>query len=331
MKSPLPAIKPIGCRIRPVSLASWFAKPALPLQLGANETPVGKPVTRRVSWSRLICSSGLLIDIVTPLSFSSQVGDIMLIEIRPQDGARHDPEIELARVESVQSADFGLQLIRYARPLQFGDQIFRWAVLEAIWDNRGDLVVVGRSGPHEKGQSAKRFFQEEGKCLAEEPLLESYEPTKREQVSETGKWQALKDVHPKTVHAVEKASSASTQAELQRHLRTAADEFGKEFYAMRKQIIWPVKQSATAALAPLDKVTAAERKSIGRRKPHPDLPNRYMATCWIPKGIADMSAAELAGHLNKHFNTSFTASQIRTRRKRLQLFVDWEGDPQNKA
>ena len=289
------------------------------------------PVTRRAFWSRLVCSSGLLIDMVTPLSISLQVGDILLMEIGTNEGEKRDPEIELARVESKHIADFGLQLIKYAKPLHFGNQTIRWAVLEAIWNTRGDLVVRGRSSFQEKGQAAKRLFEEEARCLAQDPLLESYEPTRREQVAETGKWQALKDIHPKTVRAIDKASSASDPNERVRHLRKAADEFGKEFYALRKQIVWPVKQSATAALAPLDRVTATERKSIGRRKPRPDLPNRYMATWWIQRGLADMSAAQLADHLNRHFKTSFTASQIRTRRKRLQLFVDWEGDPQNKA
>ena len=127
------------------------------------------------------------------------------------------------------------------------------------------------------------------------------------------------------------ASLASDQDECEKHLRAAADEFGKEFYALRKQIDWPAKQNVTPAVGPLDKVPAAQRKSIGRRKPRPNLPDRYMATYWILRGVADMSAAQLADHLNRHFNTSFTASQIRTRRKRLQLFVDWEGDPHHKA
>jgi hypothetical protein len=215
---------------------------------------------------------------VTPLSISLQVGDILLMEIGTNEGEKRDPEIELARVESKHIADFGLQLIKYAKPLHFGNQTIRWAVLEAIWNTRGDLVVRGRSSFQEKGQAAKRLFEEEARCLAQDPLLESYEPTRREQVAETGKWQALKDIHPKTVRAIDKASSASDPNERVRHLRKAADEFGKEFYALRKQIVWPVKQSATAALAPLDRVTATERKSIGRRKPRPDLPNRYMAT-----------------------------------------------------
>lgn len=329
MKSPLPAIKPT--RLRQVNLGLWFTKPSLPLRFGSDEILIGKPATRRVFWIRLVCSSGRLIDVVTSLSYSIRVGDIMLFENGPDDEGKRDPEIDLARVESKHIADFGLQLIKYAPPFQFGNQTMRWAVLEAIWNTRGALVVRGRNVFLEQGRSAKRFFEEEAKVLPEDPLLESHEPKERERVSERGKWQALKDVHPKTVRAIEKAESASEQDECERHLRTAADEFGKEFYTMRKQIIWPVKKSATAALAPLDKVTAAKRKSIGRRKPHPDLPNRYMATCWVLRGLADMSATKLAEHLNKHFNTSFTASQIRTRRKRLQLFVDWEGDPRNKA
>ena len=256
----------------------------------------------------------------------------MLVEIRPNSAeGEPDPEIELARVESKHIADFGLQLIKYAKPLQFGNQSIRWAVLEAVWNTSGDLVVRSRSSFQEKAQAAKRFFDEEARCLAEDPLLETYEPTRREQVAETGKWQALKDIHPKTVRAIDKASLASDQDEREGHLRAAADEFGREFYALRKQIVWPTKQNVTPAIGPLDRVPAAQRKSIGRRKPRPNLPNRYMATGWIPRGAADMSAAKLANYLNKHFRTSFTASQIRTIRKRLQLFVDWEGDPQHKA
>jgi hypothetical protein len=331
VKSHLPAIKPTGYRLRQVNVGLWFSKPALPLRFSSGEILIGKPATRRVFWSRLVCSSGLLIDMVTPLNLSLQVGDIMLVENGPDDEGKRDPEIELARVESKHLADFGLQLIKYAKPLQFGNQSIQWAVLEAIWNTRGDLVVRGRSSFQEKAQAAKRLFEEEAKCLAEDPLLESYEPTRREQVAETGKWQALKDIHPKTLRAIDKASLASDQDECEKYSRTAADEFGKEFYALRKQIVWPAKQNVTPAVAPLDKVPAAQRKSIGRRKPRPNLPDRYMATYWILRGVADMSAAQLADHLNKNFNTSFTASQIRTRRKRLQLFVDWEGDPQNKA
>ena len=259
----------------------------------------------------------------------------MLVEIGCDNSGQHDPEIELARVESTDIADFGLQLIKLDPPTQVNNQTFRWAILEAIWNRRGDMVVRGRSAVQQRGRAAKRVFEELARRisgdLAGDLLLERCEPTRRQEVAETGKWQALKDVHPKTVGAIERASLASEPKERKRHLHTAADEFGKEFYALRKQNVWPKKQNVTAAIAPLDKVPAAQRKSLGRRKPSPNLPNRYMATCWILKGLADMSAAQLADHLNRHFNTSFTASQVRTKRKRLQLFVDWEDGPRRKA
>ncbi len=333
MDSHLPKIKQTGYRFRRVNIGLWFTKPTLPLRFGSDEILIGKPETRRVFWSRLVCSSGLLLDIVTPLSYSLPVGEIILVEITPDEGGKRDPEIELARVESRKIADFGNQLIKYKPPLQVGEQTIRWAVLEAIWNTRGELVVRGRSSFRENGQAAKRCFDEEVKHLRDDPLLECYEPTPEEKVAETGKWLALKDIHPKTVDAIEKAAAADRdhrKQERRTHLRTAADEFGKEFYALRKQIVWPAKENTTPAISPLDKVSASERKSIGRRKPRPNLPNRYMATCWVLKGVSAMTAAQLAKHLNEHFGTKFTAAQIRTKRKRLELFVPWVGDPQRR-
>lgn len=328
LKSPLPPIKPIGYRFRPVNLGHWFMKSSSPPGLTANERPIGKPVTRHVLWTRLLCSSGLIVDIVTPPSFSPRLGEILLLENRPD---AHDPEIELARVESTYVAEFGVQLIKYDRPVQHGDQTFRWAVLEGIWSKHGQPLVLGRCARQEDATSAKRTFEEQARFIFKDTMLGAHEPSSREQVAETGKWQALKDVHPKTVRAMDRASAASAQDECEKHMREAADEFGKEFYSLRKQIIWADKRNTTAAVPPLDKVPAGQRKSIGRRKPSPNLPNRYIATCWVLRGLADMSAAELARHVNEHFNTSFTASQIRTIRKRLQLWVDWEGEPPMKS
>ena len=84
-----------------------------------------------------------LMDVVTPLSLPLQVGDIMLVEVGSDQAAERDPEIELTRVESAEIADFGVQLIKYNPAIQIGHQTIRWAVLEAIWNIRGDL---GRQG-----------------------------------------------------------------------------------------------------------------------------------------------------------------------------------------
>jgi hypothetical protein len=333
VESPLPAIKLTGYRLKQVHFGLWLAKPSLPLRFGSDEKPVGKPATRRVFWSTLICSSGLLVDVVTPLSFRLHVGEIILTEITPDEGEKRDPEIELARAEPRRIADFGVQLIKYRTPFRVGKHTIRWAVLEGIWNTRGELVVRGRSSFRESGQAARRYFEEEAKRLADDQLMESYEPTSREKDAETGKWLALKDIHPKTVDAIERALSAPSQQEREKHLHTAADEFGKEFYALRKQIVWPAKQNVTPAIWPLDKVSAAERKSIGRRKPRPNAAARYMATCWVPQGVADMTAAQLTKHLNEHFRPAkpFTVTQVRKMRYRLQLFCDWESDLANRT
>lgn len=63
--SHLPEVKQTGYRLRRVNIGLWFSRPTLPLQFSSNEMLVGKPSTRRVFWNRLICSSGLLVDIVT--------------------------------------------------------------------------------------------------------------------------------------------------------------------------------------------------------------------------------------------------------------------------
>ncbi len=319
----VPDIRMEGYRLRQVNLSLWFTKPVLSLQLSPNEMRVGKRATLRAFWSRLICSSGLLVDVVTPLSFPLYVGEILLVESTPDLGLMRDPEIELARVESCEVAHFGLQLIKYRSPLRFEEMGIKWAVLEGIWNSRGQLVVRGKSPFFVERTAAKRHFEIATKRLANENLLKSYAVNKVEKVAENGKWLALKDIHPKTINAIEQSNMVSGAEEKRaEHLRTAAKEFGKDFYSLRKQIVWPAKQNVTPTIWPLDKVTAAARKSIGRRKLRPNLADRYMATCWISKNLAAMTAAQLAKHLNNHFGTSFTASQIRTRRKRLELFVD---------
>lgn len=324
----VPDIKMKGYRLRQVNLSLWATKPALPLQFSPNEIRVGKRSTRRAFWNRLISSSGLLVDVVTPLSFPLYVGEILLVESTSQFEQAGDPDIELARVESSEVVHFGLQLIRYRSALQFESTTIKWAVLEGIWNIRGQLVVRGRSPFFARSESAKRHFEDAAKHYTDKELLETFEPNAVEKVAEKGKWLALKDIHPKTVNAIEQSNMVSgDEKKRAEHLRKAAEEFGKDFYSLRKQNVWPAKQNVTPTIWPLDKVSAAARKSIGRRKLRPNPADRYMATCWISKKLAAMTAAQLAKHLNEHFSTSFTASQIRTRRKRLELFVDQNSYP----
>ena len=256
------------------------------------------------------------------------------MEIPSDEGEDRDSEIGLARVEFAEVADYGFQLIKYKKPLQIGEQAIKWSIYECIWNMRGELVVLGHASARKNEMAAKKFIEAEAKHLASDPLIESYEPSSAQKVAEAGKWLALKDVHPKTVAALGLANSASGEKEqLQRAklLGTAAGEFGKEFYSLRKKIVWPVKENKTVAVWPLDTVSAAERKSIGRRKPRPNYVNRYMATGWVPNNLADLTAAELADHINKKFHTNFTPQQIGTRRKRLELFVPWEGSHKHKS
>jgi hypothetical protein len=76
-------------------------------------------------------------------------------------------------------------------------------------------------------------------------------------------------------------------------------------------------------------MSAAERKSLGRRKLAKNPVARHMATRWISKGLADMKAVDLTAYLNERFRPSrpLTVAQIRQMRYRLQLFVDWVGSP----
>ena len=98
---------------------------------------------------------------------------------------------------------------------------------------------------------------------------------------------------------------------------------------MRKLVVWPARANSTAAIWPLDQMSAAERKSLGRRKLAKNPVARHMATRWISKGLADMKAVDLTAYLNERFRPSrpLTVAQIRQMRYRLQLFVDWVGSP----
>jgi hypothetical protein len=328
-KSPLPPITLTGYRFRVVNFSLWAIAPKLPLQLGSGIRFIGKPETRPVSWSRLITSSGYLVDVVTPLDLALERGTILLSESTPQsENDPRDPEIDLARVESSAPAYFGIQLVMYDEPLEVDGKRIRWTVMEAIWRSSMKLVTRGVEQPYEHEMQARRCFKEETNFLKTEPLVFSYTCglTSREATADTGKWLALQDVHPKTVKAIEKAASAVTDQQAAPNLQRAAHEFGIEFYALRKQIAWPAKGNVTKAIYPMNKGSAADRKSLGRRRPNRNPAQRFMATCWIAKGLADMPAVQLTKLLNDRFHPPkpFTVAQVRKMRQRLQLFVDWD-------
>jgi hypothetical protein len=328
LKSPLPPITLTGYKFKVVNLSLWAAAPKLPLQLGSGIRFIGKPETRPVSWSRLITSSGYLVDVVTPLDLALGLGTILLAEGATQSKSdQRDPEIDLARVESSALAHFGIQLVTYEEPFEVDGKRIRWTVMEAVWCRRMKLVARGVEQPHEDEIQARRCFKEEAHFLKTEPLVFTFTPTSREITADTGKWLALQDVHPKTVKAIDMAASAVNDQQAAPNLQRAAHEFGIEFYALRKQIAWPAKENVTKAIYPMNNGSAADRKSLGRRKPSKNVVQRFMATCWIAKGLADMPAAKLTKLLNDRFHTPMplTVAQVRKMRQRLQLFVDWDG------
>jgi hypothetical protein len=328
LKSPLPPITLTSYRFKVVNISLWATAPKLPLQIGSGIRFIGKPETRPVSWSRLITSSGYLVDVVTPLDLALGRGTILLTESGPQsESDKRDPEIDLARVESSDLAHFGIQLVTYDEPSEVDGKRIRWTVMEAVWNRSMKLVARGVEQPYEDEKKARRCFKEEVHFLKTEPLVFTFTPTSREITADTGKWLALQDVHPKTVKAIDKAASAVTDQQAAPHLQRAAYEFGIEFYALRKQIAWPAKGNVTKAIYPMNKGFAADRKSLGRRKPSRNAVQRFMAACWIAKGLADMPAVKLTKLLNDRFHPSLplTVAQVRKMRQRLQLFVDWDG------
>ncbi len=300
----------------------------MPAQLRGDIRPVSKPKTRAVWWSRLITSSGVLFDVVTPLDYPLPEKNVLLVENRPwNEKWERDPEIELARVESSVPANYGFQLVNHAGAIQAGRNKIGWSYMEAIWSTRMELRVVARIPVIGDERRAKNFFEQEIKYLKADSLLVKFTPNRRERTAETGKWRAIRDIHPKTVKALDQAYETKDENKQRAYLNQADHEFGIEFYALRKRNVWPKRKNVTNAIYPMNRGSAADRKSLGRRKPREKPVHRYLATCWIPKGLADMTAVQLANHLTAHFGRRFSPAQVRGMRKRLQLFVDWEGDP----
>lgn len=292
----------------------WLQNPEPPDQLLAQTVAVGKSLLRPARLATLVTSGALRLRVITPPDEPLGLGQLLITE-----STEVGPE--LARVEREEPIYYGEQIREVKPEFEKDFTPYRWLYCSGIWSTRKvclRLNGAGRLGVSTKRDALARLAKYR-EAFFKTPLRAEQTLSPHDGQAQQAKWLSLKDWHSAAVRELEVAWQAETdQSEKLKHLEVAAKQFAVDFDSYWR---W--------ALPPVTDFGGDQRRSAQRRKFTTNDAGRYLAMRWCKDKLHRLTAEQLAQRLNADLGTNLTTEAVRVIRKRLELWVDWEGCPDN--
>jgi len=272
-----------------------------PCDDGVIVAKTSKPVP--VLLVQLLTSSGIELESVMGATCSAPQSPVWLVEW-------HDG-IEAALWLNSSDEQYVNQLVRFARPRRFQGQLFSWCLRDGVIGQEGNLAAVYREAPWacRSEEEAVLRFERATAGLEVDSLIDYDKLDTRDQDVFNAKWQAMQDVHRKSLKLLQGTDWASlSESEHISRCKQIQMEFALE-----------LKAYARIELPPLRNLPPQQRKSLSRRKPRVRLERREIAAHWRTKSYDQMRPPEIARKVTEVTGVPISADNVKTIRKRHGL------------